>query len=353
MKLCPICDKKIEGTWCRSCHRFVKVYELSDDIHFNTSHDPGNDANCTYHTTGNSQGRTVSETKANRSSNSSSTTATRQTYTRTVSGTQNSSGTAGTGAGKKKKGKLVVVLIILYVAFNFIGAMVPTITDCVGALSEEFAEGLRENEQGDDPLAEIPDQKTPDYEEKLAAMETLVPVDTQEEAEYEYRYYDPRDIVTLGFACDEDHFDVTVPEFDEWLEEHWTDEYELEEGISEYSNFYYEDEEGTWLYFALFRDYYVTGEVSVRVDYDTATQQLHRFGFAALDNNDITTLCYEALKEFDPETDWTQSFFKRNMKDALSGEMNDAVMFYASDVLNIEAQVNDGYYSVIFYPTYE
>ena len=127
----------------------------------------------------------------------------------------------------------------------------------------------------------------------------------------------------------------------------------MEEEISEYTNFYYEDEEGTWLCFTLFREYYVMGEVSVRVDYDTATQQLHRFGFAALDNNDITTLCSEALKEFEPETDWTQSFFKRNMKDALSGEMNDAVMFYASDVLNIEAQVNDGYYSVIFYPAYE
>ncbi len=355
MKLCSICDKKIEGTWCKNCHRFVKVYDLSDDIHFNTSHDLANDANCTYHGTGNSQGRTASRTTAPHSSNSSSTTSTRQTYTRTVSGTQTSAGTAGTGAGQKKKGKgkLVVILIILYVIFNLVGALIPTITNCVGALSEEFADRRQEEKQVDTPFSETPDQVDPEYEEKLAAMEKLVPVETEEEAEYECRYYDPRDIVTLGFACDEAHFDVTVPEFDEWLEEHWTDEYELEEGISEYTNFYYKDEETTRLYFALYREYYVIGEVSVMVDYDTATQKLHRVGFAALDKEEVITLSYEALKEYDPETDWTQSFFKRNLKEALNGELNESVTFYASDVLCIEAQVNDGYYSVTFYPAYE
>lgn len=350
MKLCTICDKKIEGTWCKNCHRFVKVYHLSDDIHFNASHDPGNDANCTYHTNAGMSGMSANTTVTR----STGTTRPQQTYTRTVTSTGGASGTASPSAGKKKgKGKLAVVLIILYVIFNLIGALIPTISNCVGALSDELKEGFREEEEADNPFAETPSQKDLDYEEKLAAMEKLVPVETMKEAEYEYRYYDPRDIVTLGFACDDAHFDVTVPEFDEWLEKNWTDEYELEEGISEYSNFYYEDETGTWLYFGLFRDYYVTGEVSVRVDYDTATQELHRFGFAALDKEDIIPLCYEALKEFDPETDWTQSFFKRNMKDALNGESDEAITFYASDKLQIDAQINEGYYSVAFYPAYE
>lgn len=350
MKLCSICDKKIEGTWCKNCHRFVKVYDLSDDIHFNASHDPGNDADCTYHTDVR-RNETATNTTVTRDAG---TTRSQQTYTRTVTSTGGATGTTRTSGGKKKgKGKLAVVLIILYLIFNLIGALVPTITDCVGALSKELEESFLEEEKEDESFADTPLQKDVGYEEKLAAIEKLVPVETQKEADYEYRYYDPRDIVTLGFACDEAHFDVTVPEFDEWLEEHWTDEYELEEGISEYTNFYYEDEEGTWLYFALFRDYYVNGEVSVRVDYDTATQKLHRFGFAALDKEDIIQLSYEALKEFDPETDWTQSFFKRNIKDALNGELYETITFYASDELKIDAQVNDGYYSIAFYPTYE
>lgn len=351
MKLCSICDKKIEGTWCKTCHRFVKVYNLPEGIHLNESHDPGNDADCTYHVDVKKNGNSTYTT----ATRGTGTTATRQTYTQTATRTQSTTGTGSAGNGKKKggKGKLAVILIVLYLVFNIIAALVPTITNCVGALSDEFKENFREDEQADHPFNETPPQEDVEYEEKLAAIEKLVPVETQEEADYEYRYYDPRDIVTLGFACDEAHFDVTVPEFDEWLEENWTDEYELEEGISEYTNFYYEDETGTWLYFGLFRDYYVTGEVSVRVDYDTATQKLHRFGFAALDNEDITALCYAALKKFDPETDWTQSFFKRNMKDALDRELYETVTFYASDELQIEAQINEGYYSVIFCPTYE
>ena len=91
MKLCSICDKKIEGTWCKNCHRFVKTYEISEGIHFNESHDPNNDANCTYHTGGTSQRRTTAGT-----------TATRQTYTQT---TTQSRSTTGAETGKKKKGK--------------------------------------------------------------------------------------------------------------------------------------------------------------------------------------------------------------------------------------------------------
>lgn len=342
MKLCSICDKKIEGTWCKNCHRFVKTYEISEGIHFNESHDPNNDANCTYHTGGTSQRRTTAGT-----------TATRQTYTQTTTQSRSTTG-AETGKKKKGKGKLAVILIVLYVLINLIGALVPTITNCVGALTEEFEESFREEEKKDDPFAETPKQEDgPAYEEKLAAVEKLTPLDEAEGDGYVFKYYDPRDIVALGFACDEAHFDVTVPEFDEWLEENWVDEYELEEGISEYSNYFYEGETSTWLSFCLYRDYYADEEFSVRVDYDTATQKLHGFGFAAVDGWDATELYYAALKEFDPETDWTQSFFKRNMKDALNDGGEESVALYSSDVLRIEVQQWDGYHSVTFYPAYE
>lgn len=50
MKLCPVCDQKIKsGTWCKNCKKFVKPYEIADDIHINESHSRGNDAGCDYH----------------------------------------------------------------------------------------------------------------------------------------------------------------------------------------------------------------------------------------------------------------------------------------------------------------
>lgn len=360
MKLCSICDKKIEGTWCKNCHRFVKTYNISEGIHFNESHNPRNDANCTYHTGGNAQ-RSTART------GSTGTTATRQTYTQTTTrtqttaGTQSTAGTKSTGNGKKKgKGKLAVILIVLYVIFNLIGALVPTITNCVGAISEEFKEGFNEEHEADDPFAETPAQKDseeeenegPAYEEKLAALEKLVPTDEYAEDDYTFLYYDPRDVVNLGFACDEAHYDMKVPEFEEWLSENWLDSYEIEEGISEYQNYLYEDGIGTWISFSLYRDYYAGDDFAIRVGYDTATQQLHMLSFVAMEDVDETALYYSALKKFDPDTDWTQKFFKENLKKAL--EESEYAKVYTSDAITIDAQVYEGYYSITFYPaTYE
>lgn len=355
MKLCSICDKKIEGTWCKNCHRFVKTYDLPEGIHFNESHNPANDANCTYHVDVRKSGNTTQST-VNRGTG---TTSSRQTYTQTTTRTQNSTGTGSTASGKstgkKKKGKLVVILIVLYILFNIIGGLIPVITNCVGALSDELKESIREDFDVDDPFAETPEQVDAEYEEKLAAIEKLTPTDEFAEDDFVFYYYDPRDIVPLGFECDESHFDVTVPEFDEWLADAWVDDYEVEDDISEYYNYYYEDGVETWLSFSLYRDYYADDELAVRVDYDTATQKLHMFGFVAAEGVDATALYYEALKEFDPDTDWTQKFFKQKLNEAFEaeGEEYETVTVYSSDALIIGAQVRDGYNSVTFYSVYE
>lgn len=359
MKLCSICDKKIEGTWCKNCHRFVKTYHISEGIHFNESHNPKNDVNCTYHTDVRKSGTTANTTVTRTTGSSSS----QQTYTRTTTstGTGSASGTARSSSGKKKngKGKLAVILIILYVVFNLIGGLVPTITSCVDSFSEEFTEsfkegfeeGLREEEQ----YPETPEQVDTEYEEKLIAVRQLTPVDEYAENDYVFRYYDPRDVAPLGFACDESHFEVTVPEFDEWLEEVWAEDYEVEDDMSEYYNYLYETEDMTWLSFTMYRDYYADHDVAVRVDYDTATQKLHMFGFVAEEDVDASALYYKALKEFDPDTEWTQKFFKQKLNEAFEaeGETYETVTVYSSDRLMIGAQAGDGYRSVTFYSMYE
>ena len=359
MKLCTICDKKIEGTWCKNCHRFVKTYDLPEGIHFNESHNPKNDANCTYHTDVKRSGTTTSTT-VTRDTGSSS----QQTYTRTATstGTGSTSGTTRSSSGKKKsgKGKLAVILIILYVVFNLIGGLVPTITNCVDSFSEEFSEGFKEGfEEGmrgdDEHSVETPKPVDTEYEERLIAVKRLTSVDEYEEEDYVLRYYDPREVALLGFDCDESHFDVTVPEFDEWLADVWTEDYEVEDDISEYYNYYYEDDIETWLSFSLYRDYYADEEVAVRVDYDTATQKLHMFGFVAPEGEDASALYYEALKKFDPDTDWTQKFFKQKLNEVFHAEeeTSETVTVYSSDALIIGAQARDGYHSVTFYSVYE
>ncbi len=350
MRLCTICDKKIEGTWCKNCHRFVKTYDLPEGIHLNEAHDPKNDANCTYHVNTKKTGNTTYTT----TSRGTGTTTTRQTYTQTS--TQTTARNTASGQKKKSKGKVIVILIILYVVINFLLAFIPTITNCVGAISEEFKEGFHEEYEPDDPFEKTPEEVKPgdlSYEEKLDAMDDLKPLDEYAEEDYVFRYYDPRDIAELGFACDEAHFDVTVPEFEEWLNDNWLDEYEIEEDISEYYNYYYEDDEYAWLYFSMFRDYYAGDDFAVRVGYDTVTRQLHMFGFVATEDVDASSLYISALRKFDPETDWTQRFFQQKIDEVVEkgGEQYETI--YSSDALTVDVQVRDGCYSVTFYPAFE
>ncbi len=353
MKLCSICDKKIEGTWCKTCHRFVKTYDLPEGIHFNESHDPKNDANCTYHVNTKKTGSTTYTT----ASRGTGTTVARPNYTQTSAGARTTAQNNASDKKKKSKGKIVVILIVLYVAFNFIGAFIPTITNCVGALSEEFSKGGREEAGKDDSSnkgkTESEDFEEFTYDEKIDAIEELKPLEESAQDGYVFRYYDPRDIAELGFACDEAHFDIIVPEFEEWLNENWLDEYEIEEDISEYYNYYYEDEEYTWLYFSMFRDYYAGDDFAVRVGYDTATRQLHMFGFVATEDVDASSLYISALRKFDPETDWTQRFFQQKIDEVVENGGEQYETIYSSDALTVDVQVRDGYYSVTFYPVFE
>lgn len=319
MRLCLICDKKIDGSWCRNCHRFVKSYELSNRVYFNERHNPENDEGCTYHT----------DTATNK-----------------------------TESGGKKKGRLALLIIVLYVAFSFFGVVIPIIIKAM----DSFSEGFREIYETEAPTSESPVQMIPEYEkeldlsyaERMAVMETLLPVTEEAEEGYVFRYYRPETITGLGFSCDELHFDRTLREFEKWLEAHWTGDYETDEKFSEYYNYFYEDEEYTWLYFASFRDYYSSDDFAVRAGYDTATGRLHMIGFVALTEQDISPLYYALLTELDPKTTWTEADFSEALetalKEALKGE--EYATFYTSDVLEIDVQLKDGCYSVTFYPAY-
>lgn len=63
MKICPICDSKVDGIWCRQCHHFIKPVDINTTMHLNESHDPAHDADCEYH---NDTSRMVNRSNMNR-----------------------------------------------------------------------------------------------------------------------------------------------------------------------------------------------------------------------------------------------------------------------------------------------
>lgn len=49
MNICPICDSRIEGKWCRRCFRFVTPLEIPENLHLNEGHDLKYETDCEYH----------------------------------------------------------------------------------------------------------------------------------------------------------------------------------------------------------------------------------------------------------------------------------------------------------------
>lgn len=352
MRLCTVCDKKIEGKWCKNCHRFVKSYELPGRIFLNESHDATNDKGCTYHDVQESSPVTYGKGAK-------------------ASGTY-ATGSTGTSAGKniagKRSGKKVAAAVgAFYAVVAAIGI--------IGNVMSEVQEGQQEEIQAefpdyvyDDLFATEQNGIDPELEtllmsakEKLEAIEQLQPVEVSSEADYEFRYYEPEELKALNIPCSEAHFPMTVSRLDLWLRENWTDLYETEEDVSPYYNYLYLDAEYMWLTFASFRDYYAGDDFAIRANYDTVTEQLHMIGFVSTMENDSMDLCFSVLKELDPNTDLSLEQFRSDVETVLKSYRDKAkedpeaveyVTFYQSETLEADCEVKDGMYSVSFYPAY-
>ncbi len=364
MKLCSVCDKKIEGTWCKNCHRFVKTYELSEGIHFNESHNPANDKDCTYHVYSN-------DTKSGQSSvHKTSTSST--TYRQVQTSTQRSSNTGSTAKAPKKV-KLVLIIIVIYLIGMVVSVVFPIIKQISNSVRDEFSSLTPENTEWNgvdlDEMQEAMDsfasidmiELPPEVEamfsgestkqEKIEKLETLEPVEVYEEGDYICRYYNPEEIKALGEACTIAHYEMSLEEFEDWLDQYWPSGYEKEEYSSPYYNYYFELGEYNELSFSFYYDYYTEEDFAVRAEYDTVNEELHSVEFMALlgsDYSEVTDLMYQAIKLFDSNTEWTEKDMAEAVKSA--AETDEVFEVYYSDSLQIMSIISEGILSFTFYP---
>ncbi|MBQ8798516.1 MAG: hypothetical protein IJZ55_03000 [Lachnospiraceae bacterium] len=353
MKLCVICDKKIEGKWCKNCKRFVKSYELSNGIYLNESHDPLNDSECTYHDFPKQTTTTYEK---------------RSETARSMMSTVTSNRTGKSATGKRTGKKIAAVIGVFYAVVVVIGIIGTVASEKTNEFEEEIQAEFSEYPYDEnwvwteqDVISSELEQLLLSTKEKLEALEQVNPVEVVEEEEYEIRYYEPKELMALGVPCTETHFAKTLSQFDRWLKENWTEQLMVEEDVSPYYNYYYEDSEYVWLTFSSFRDYYSDDEFAVRANYDTATGQLHMVGFVSTLENDSLDLCYLALKEFDSETDLTEEEFRAEVEEVQETfranaendpEAVEYVTIYLSEKLEADCEVKDGMYSITFYPAY-
>lgn len=344
MRLCTICDKKIEGTWCKNCRRFVKTYEISNSIYLNERHDPLNDRGCTYHT----DHRTDS-TKSVVRERTSTSTGTQRTYTQTTSAS--TSGTSRS-AQKKKGKKTVLIIIIIYILVNSLGFLGPAIKRVFDKVSDGFRYGISSGEVYDEESVLPEEEGEALLERKVrdAMLQGLIPAYHIEEESYEILYYKPEVIRGIGHSCDSAHFAMTFDEFEAWLAEAWTDSYQYVDDISMYSNYHYITDDYSQVQFSCYRDYYVSDDFAIRIEYDTATELVHAVGAVALEDSMDMDFCYALLQVLEPDTTWTKDLFINDVEDAK--EIGDYATLYYSEEVHVAFEMNEEGYSLVYYPIY-
>lgn len=312
MRLCSVCDKEIEGKWCKHCHRFVKSYESAASIY----------------------------RKEMQSNNVTTVTS--------EHGKESAVTTEKNIERKVKKNRTVVGGIGLSVALTCI---LPFVPDIIGLMQEssDRAEANREYFEEEVWLSEEELQAYGEKVRRNSAMLGIEPAGRSIDENSRVLYYNPEDIKEMGYPCDEKHFDVCLPEFEQWLAEQWTTEYKMVEDSSVYSNLCSMYGENATYRFATYREYSNGSEFSLRVDFDTATEQLHDVYIKVEGASVDIPLCCGLLKTFYPKSIWTEEKFAQELLKAVESE-EEYVEFYNSKYLKIAYLKKDEGYSLGFTP---
>ncbi len=348
MKLCTICDKKIEGTWCKNCRKFVKTYEISSGIYLNERHDPMNDKGCTYHTDSHTD-----STKNVVRERTSTSTGNQRAYTSTTTTTSTSASGTNRSATKKKGKKTALIIIIGYILVNSLGVIGPAVVKVIDRFSEGYQEEVIEDdfyedetELSEEELAELFDKEL-----RNAALLELTPEYHAEEEDYEVLYFSPEDIEEIGYSCDNRHFDMSLEEFESWLLANSTDGFQYSDDISKYGNYYYISSDYSQVSFNCYRDYYSSSEYQIRADYDTATKLLHVVRFATAEDTLDLDLCLSLVKAFEPDAEWTKEQFVKVVEDARA--VGDYTTLYYSEEVHVAFEMNEEGYALVYYPVYK
>lgn len=309
MKICPICDSKVDGIWCRQCHHFIKPVDINTTMHLNESHDPAHDADCEYH---NDTSRMANRSNMNRevydkifgegaydhknvygegerkSAGSS---------TSTGSSTKNSGSYAAPKVRKKKSGCGCGTLFIIWILIAIVTQIAIPIASEINAYGwDEFIQEIQYmfsfNDGGTDNwqdfiqaddtewnnAIEIQEEETePIGSEAFLALENKPePIDVEKDDTRIYYKYDENDIILAGIGCDKAHADMSVDDYMQSLLDIF--------GVSELER-YKEDESNNQI--AVYEKYdssyaafdtaygFEEGNIKIEVSFDTATRRIH------------------------------------------------------------------------------
>lgn len=291
MKLCPVCDRKLQtGTWCKNCKRFVKPYEISDGVHINESHSATSDADCDYHSTKQQYSKVF--------------TAQDITHQNT-----NTSMTAQTKADAEKQAKLIKLIVKLVIFFWVFSIVVSVGTTIAGVLikfdwAELFSEDheiLQETPRSGISIEDVDPEKllaskmewlTFCEDLDLADLVGVTPSKYIEEEEGLVFFFSAQSLVDRAkVGCDMEHFSMTAAEVDTFLPD-LDREFEVIDTVQdENENYLCVGEDFAFRSFAT-EVTYAVNSTYVFVEYDTVSEQLHQVDIMAEDCRELGSVAY-------------------------------------------------------------
>lgn len=284
MKICPICEKEIEGSFCRNCFRFVKPWTLHDDIYINKNHDRRQDKNCDYHNPRTEYSKQEymqpgyenkiygSVTKNTRTPSAVPNQPGNQKQRRTENA-KKSSGIKGYIAG------IIVLLLLVFLKLAYEGYID---FSCFSWFSKEQEPDISYENSAEVSAVEFQEEDEDDTHESIAGyLRTITAVDTVSDHFGTYYYYDPDDIVGLTeYHCDYGHFNMTVDDFKEMFTCFYEQQPQETQVIRDAQmNYLVEDLYGEPLIWLETEYKWYYGNFSVSVSADTASDELHDYEF--------------------------------------------------------------------------
>lgn len=299
MKICPICEKKIEGSFCTSCFRFVTPWNISDNTYINKSHDGRKDKNCEYHNpkTEYSRQEYMRSGYEKRIYGGSTSTKAAQGRNQTPPAKPNPRGTSGTrqnqqgtskakaaDSGKQLKSGLIICIILLV-----IGAVAAFVE--IGYIKLSEFSWTPEPEREPTGTNTVTNEAVTVYDDSKSIEGYLRTISFAEEKSCclgTYYYYAPEDIVGLTeYHCDLGHFDMTANEFFEKFTEFYGEEPLETEEISVPENNYLLDAAAGKNSIRLETEYnWDYDTFNIKVSADTASGELHGYEFVCSDADD-------------------------------------------------------------------
>lgn len=317
MKICPICDNKISGTWCKSCHRFVKPWELKKDIYINETHSSSHDAGCEYHNPSISYDRQEYMQPGYENKVYGNATGTQQRkhvqQNQPAGVKRNSQGKTGNNAARIVR--IVVIVYVIIIFLSVIASFIPLVVKQFDSFSDFIGEIVGDNKKEESVNTRAEEEvknsseawevtqeewEEPDHD----FLSAITPVST-EKTEYgeTYEYYDVSDVQSLNHACDAMHMDFTIDDFLDMMSAVLMDYDITMEGHSDetmnYMADYSWDDPYVWFETEFTA---VCEEFTLVVSADTSTGEVHSYEFRAYDAQDeFYTAVYSWFEAYVPE----------------------------------------------------